>query len=59
MVKEKEIDPIYLTRNKLWDSDWLMEKYPYRFDDYYVMDDDMINTADEQFRSMYGYKGKL
>lgn len=61
MVKEKEekIDPIYLTRNKLWDSDWLMNKYPDRYNDLYDMDDEMLNTVDEQFRLMYGYRGKL
>ena len=59
MVKEKEIDPIYLTRNKLWDRDWLMDKYPDRYDDLYDMDEDMLNTVDEQFRLMYGYRGKL
>lgn len=25
------VDPGSLTRNNLWDSDWLMEKYPERF----------------------------
>lgn len=25
------IKPEYLTKNNLWDSDWLMEKYPERF----------------------------
>ena len=56
---EKRKDPTYLTKNELWDANWLREKYPNRFEDYYVMDDDMINTAEEQFRLMYGYRGKL
>ena len=27
----KGLDPQYLTDNDLWDSSWLMEKYPERF----------------------------
>lgn len=51
--------PQELTANNLWDSNWLKEKYPKRFDSYYYTDDDMRNTLDEEFRSMYGYTGKL
>ena len=29
--KYKGLDPQYLTENNLWDSSWLMEKYPERF----------------------------
>lgn len=29
--KWKGLDPQYLTDNDLWDSSWLMEKYPERF----------------------------
>tara|TARA_B100001057_G_scaffold412661_1_gene428852 strand:- start:6 stop:161 length:156 start_codon:yes stop_codon:yes gene_type:complete len=27
----KRFSPEHLTKNKLWDSDWLREKYPERF----------------------------
>ena len=56
---KKKKDPTYLTKNELWDGIWLREKYPSRYDELYDMDEDMLNTVDEQFRLMYGYRGKL
>jgi hypothetical protein len=35
----KNYNPNYLTKNKLWDSDWLKIKYPDRFDNYYYGED--------------------
>ena len=35
----KIINPDFLTKNNLWDSDWLREKYPKRFDEYYFRED--------------------
>lgn len=28
----KQLDPKYLTDNDLWDTEWLEEKYPERFE---------------------------
>ena len=35
----KNYNPDYLTKNKLWDLDWLKIKYPDRFDNYYYRED--------------------
>ena len=32
----KGIDPQFLTKNNMWDSSWLMEKYPERFNHEYL-----------------------
>tara|TARA_B100000575_G_C22931645_1_gene539855 strand:- start:45 stop:197 length:153 start_codon:yes stop_codon:yes gene_type:complete len=37
--KLKTKDPKYLTDNNLWDSSWLREKYPNRFEEYYKSDE--------------------
>ena len=55
----RKIDPKYLTDNHLWDSSWLKEKYPARFDPYpdYDLDDDLADIEDfrdRQYDEMYG-----
>lgn len=30
--KIKNLDPDYLTENKLWDGQWLIKKYPNRYE---------------------------
>lgn len=42
-----KLSPQELTANNLWDSDWLREKYPDRFDDDYYADDEMKWYAKE------------
>ena len=35
----KTINPDFLTKNNMWDSDWLRKRYPERFDEYYLRKD--------------------
>lgn len=40
--------PIYLTKNMQWDSHWLMDKYPSRFEGEYtreILQDDQYDPA--------------
>jgi hypothetical protein len=35
----RKYKPDYLSQMDLWDSNWLREKYPSRFDNYYYRED--------------------
>ena len=53
-MKIKNKDPKYLNDNNLWDSSWLREKYPNRFEEYYNTDEGIEHDRALQYQKMYG-----